>query len=138
VQYEWLRLVSEAVSATPATPPAVVTKARYHVDALPGAGAVVRASAGNLYGFTVINNEPVLEVYLKLYDAAALGGVTLGTTVPRMVIPVPANGAIVVTDGDVDVESFASGIVAFAVTSKSDASTALPASAPLVEIRHGA
>lgn len=47
----------------------------------------------NIYGFTVVNNTNALA-YVQLFDAAAVAGITLGTTVPDVVIPVPPNGQV--------------------------------------------
>lgn len=47
----------------------------------------------NFYGFTIVNNTNALA-YVQLFDAAAVAGITLGTTVPDAVIPVPPNGQV--------------------------------------------
>jgi len=50
---------------------------------------VLKAGAGNLYHLTVDNADPAAKVYVQLFDVAA-GSVTVGTTVPKFVIPVCA------------------------------------------------
>jgi len=50
---------------------------------------VIKAGAGNLYKLTVDNADPAAKVYVQLFDLAAIS-VTVGTTTPKYVIPVPA------------------------------------------------
>lgn len=58
-----------------------------------GTPALVHNAKLNLYGFTVVNNTAALA-YVQLFDKATTGAVTLGSTVPDAVIPVPPNGSV--------------------------------------------
>ena len=54
----------------------------------------VKTTPGNLYNVTIVNGAGTLNgvvSYLQLFDLAT-GDVTVGTTTPKYVIPVPANG----------------------------------------------
>jgi hypothetical protein len=51
----------------------------------------VKASAGNLYGVSFDNSAGTQKVYVQFFDVAA-GSVTLGTTVPKFSLVVPAGG----------------------------------------------
>lgn len=51
----------------------------------------VKTSAGSVYGW-YIYNDGAAEAYVKLYNATA-ANVTVGTTTPKMVIPIPAGSA---------------------------------------------
>ncbi len=48
------------------------------------------SSAGNIYGWSVLNNTAAIA-YVQVFNKA-VGNVTLGSTAPDWVIPVPANG----------------------------------------------
>jgi hypothetical protein len=50
----------------------------------------IKASAGQLYGYDLYNNNST-QAYVQIFNVAS-GSVTLGTTVPDMVIVIPANG----------------------------------------------
>lgn len=51
---------------------------------------LVAASSRLLYGW-LIHNRTSADAYVQLFNAAEVGDVTLGTTKPRMVIPMLAN-----------------------------------------------
>ncbi len=51
----------------------------------------IKASGGNLYGFDFVNTGAT-DAYVQFFDLAA-GGVTLGTTVPKLSKWVPSGGA---------------------------------------------
>lgn len=54
-------------------------------------GAAISAVSGLLYGWAIINTTAAVA-YIQVFDVAAVGDVTLGTTTPRFVIPLAANG----------------------------------------------
>lgn len=53
---------------------------------------VCKTTGGRLYGYH-IQNPNASDAWLQLYDVVA-GSVTVGTTVPKLSLVVPANGAI--------------------------------------------
>ena len=61
------------------------------VDDTPG--ILVQTGETLLFSYSILNNEAAVS-YLQIFDAAALGDVTLGTTVADMVLATPASGAI--------------------------------------------
>ena len=81
------------------------------VDDTPG--IAVKASAGLLYGWSVINTTAAVA-YVQVFKKAAVGDVTLGTTVADFVIPLAANGVVNVTLKKPI--NMTTGIVAFATT----------------------
>ncbi len=50
----------------------------------------VKTSAGNVYGWSVLNNTAAIA-YVQVFNKGT-GSITLGSTAPDWVIPVPANG----------------------------------------------
>ncbi len=66
------------------------------IDALTNVAQNVSSGPGNLYKVKVVNKDTVNTAYVLLYDLAA-GSVTVGTTVPNDITPVPA-GAVVIED----------------------------------------
>jgi hypothetical protein len=98
----------------------------------------VKATPGNVLGFKFINPnaEPV---YVKFYNAAA-AGVTVGTTAPKYVVPVPANdgtnhGVAWITPDQVAME-FSTGITVAATTGMADADTTAPTTDLMAEIEY--
>jgi len=73
----------------------------------------VRATAGLLYGWSVINTT-LAVAYVQVFDADAVTDVTLGSTQPRFVIPLAASGVVNVALAKPIV--FANGIVVFSTT----------------------
>lgn len=88
----------------------------------------VKATAGQVYGW-YIYNDGAAKVYVKLYDATA-ASVTVGTTTPKMTIPIPAGSAANVefTNGI----AFATAICIAATTGVADADVAAPAANQVV------
>jgi hypothetical protein len=60
-----------------------------------GALAAVKASAGNLYGFSLLNNT-ASAVFLEFWNVAT-GSVTLGTTAPISCFIIPASTSLTLT-----------------------------------------
>ena len=59
-----------------------------------GALTAIKGSAGNLYGFSVQNNNAAVA-YLEVWNVAT-GSVTLGTTAPIAVYIIPASGSLTI------------------------------------------
>jgi len=75
--------------------------------------AVVKATSGRLLGYR-IHNPNATVAYLQVFNAATTGAVSLGTTTPLEVFPVPATGIL---DGYVDFShNYSAGIVIAATT----------------------
>ncbi len=88
----------------------------------------VKATGGKLYGW-YIHNDGAAKVYVKFYDATA-AAVVVGTTTPRMTVPLPAGAAANVefTNGI----TFAAAICVAATTGVADANTVAPAANQVV------
>ncbi len=86
----------------------------------------------NLYGMRVENNHTA-DVYLQIFDKAAAGDVTLGTTVATKTYLLPASGGIII-DPHRAIKHFQNGLV-MAVTSTRTGSSA-PGAAALVELQY--
>jgi len=54
-------------------------------------GVAVKASQGLLYGWHIKNRDPT-ACYVQIFNAAAVGDVTLGTTKPKLSVGIEANG----------------------------------------------
>lgn len=75
--------------------------------------AVVKATSGRLLGYRIFNPN-TSPAYVQVFNAATTGAVTLGTTVPLEVYPIPAGATL---DGQVDFSySYTAGIVIAATT----------------------
>jgi hypothetical protein len=71
--------------------PTTAGGASYYTATMGATATSVKASAGQLYGF-VFGNSNTSAVYVQIFDATS---VTLGTTVPKFSIFVPAGGGVV-------------------------------------------
>jgi len=78
-----------------------------------GALTSLKASAGNLHGFSMLNGT-ASPVYLSFWNTV-VGSVTLGTTAPTMVFLIPASGTLTVTS-DIALMNGAAGSCYAAVT----------------------
>lgn len=88
----------------------------------------IKASAGNVYGVTVVNKTASV-IYLQFYNTA--GTPTLGTSVISW-IPIAASATLVIPPGALALASYATGIGIGASTTPT--STGTPATAPDVTI----
>jgi hypothetical protein len=88
----------------------------------------IKASAGNVYGVTVVNKTASV-IYLQFYNTA--GTPTLGTSVVSW-IPIAASGVLVISPGSQALQNFATGIGIGASTTPT--STGTPGTAPDVSI----
>jgi hypothetical protein len=127
-----------AFAATPTVNIGVAAISRYRNTALSATKQEIKAAAGDIYGWNLINPNTV-DVYVKFYDSA-VGGVTVGTTAPAFTLMVPA--ASTAGSGlffqDVLVmpqERFTTGITIACVTGIADNSTAAPATAIHASVR---
>lgn len=82
-----------------------------------------KGSAGQVYGVIATNTNAAVR-YLKLYDNTA-AGTTIGTTTPKMTIPIPGNtaGAGIVFMADHGI-AFGTGITYGTTTGAADSDTA--------------
>ena len=94
----------------------------FHISS--NAVTLVFAGAAQLRSYFLDNSANAAPSFYQFFDAAAAASVTLGTTVPVIVIPVPANSAANLSSSDG--WNFVSGICV-AVTTTYNGSTA-PAS----------
>jgi hypothetical protein len=101
----------------PATASAAATTAKF-INAS-GAAANVKASAGNLYGFS-ITNETAAVAYIEFFNTASAP--TLGTTVVVFAIKLPASANITIQPSALALMNFTTGI-GFAVTTAENGST---------------
>lgn len=89
--------------------------------ALVTTAAAIKASAGNLYGLNIYNPNASIA-YLQIFDLA-VGSITLGTTVPKMSIPIPPNGFFDVEYEDEAKITFATAISIAATTAATNITT---------------
>ena len=84
-----------------------------------GAAVNVKASAGNLYGFSLAN-ETAAVAYIEFFNTASAP--TLGTTAVVFAIKLPASSNITHSPGAIALMNFTTGI-GFAVTTTENGST---------------
>src|ERR1700719_4777046 len=84
-----------------------------------GAAVNIKASPGNLYGFS-ITNETAAGAYIEFFNTAAAP--TLGTTPVVFAIKLPASANITIPVGALALMNFTTGI-GFAVTTTQNGST---------------
>lgn len=94
-------------------------------------GEVVKASAGNLYGYNVINLTAA-DFFLKFYNKATA---PTAADTPVMIVLVPASQSVLVTPNSGILRSFSAGISVRSVTGAADADTTDPAVLPIVRIQ---
>lgn len=84
---------------------------------------LVKTGPGIIYGYHLFNDSAG-SIFVKVYDAAATGNVTVGTTTPKMVLGLPAgSGACVYLEKGV---RFRLGIVLAATTGSGASDTTAP------------
>ena len=84
-----------------------------------GAASAVKASAGNLYGFSILNNNAAV-VWLEFFNTAS---VSLGTTTPVAAFPIPASQALSFPICEIALINNATAIYVAATTAYNGAST---------------
>ncbi len=80
----------------------------------------IKVVAGNVYGWNIINSN-AFDIFVKFYDAL-IADVTVGTTVPKLTIRIPANGSIYQSPDSVQ-HAFSIGIVYLATKFVADSDT---------------
>lgn len=83
------------------------------------------------YYLTGLNvyNPNATTVFLKFYDAASTGAVTIGTTLANYIVPIPALSSIILENTATAKKQFTSGVVLAALTGYLDTDTTAPATA---------
>jgi hypothetical protein len=92
---------------------------------LTGTKAQIKGSAGQLYGWTIVNNGSAL-CYVQVFNKAS-ASVTVGTTAPDFVIPIPApssgtNGAGIAQTLDLGI-AMGTGITVACTTTRTGSTT---------------
>lgn len=77
----------------------------------------VFSGQGNLYGFVVEDNSGS-AVFLSVFDAAAIGDVTLGVTEPKFTLRIPASSAVGKDPSDSPYRFFAEGCIVAVVSTR--------------------
>jgi hypothetical protein len=120
-------------SSIPVTLPAVTAISAFRNTAVTNAAVAVKASAGEVWGWNIINPNAT-PIYIKIYDTAA-AGVTVGATAVVMTLMVPGSGAVF-QEPNVAQLINSTAIAIAAVTGSADADATAPGSAVLVEIKY--
>jgi hypothetical protein len=138
------QLRSEPVSVTQlASTAAAFSKFRAPTSApLTNAAQAIKASAGNVFGVRIHSPAGnVIPTYIKFFNVAA-ASVVVGTTVPVLVLPVPAydgtnTGHLLIVPGPTPIENFSTAISAIATSVLADtgAQTA-PTTGVIAEIHY--
>lgn len=86
--------------------------------------ATVFTGTGRISGFVILNNAAAIT-YIQVFDALA-ANVTVGTTAPTYVIPLPASGAVTMPTADIprNALTFTLGCVIASCTTRTGSSTA--------------
>lgn len=92
------------------------------------------AGSGRALCGLVVTNENSTAVYLKFYDKAAASDVTVGTTVPVMVLPCFSEGFLAQYPTGKVWKKFTNGIVVAATTGAADNDATAPTSDIHVEL----
>lgn len=93
-------------------------------------GRIVKASAGNLYGYG-LTNLTAGTIFVKFYNKATA---PTAADTPVLIVMVPASQSVLVTPNNGIIRSFSAGISVRAVTGAADADTTSPATAPIIEV----
>lgn len=93
----------------------------------------VKSSAGELWGFNIINLH-TSDIFVKFYNIAA-GSVNPASDTPVLTLLVPASGAVFVEPG-CRLHAFATQISVRAVTGSGDTNTTAPSTTPIIELKY--
>jgi hypothetical protein len=93
----------------------------------------VKASAGKLWGFNIINLAAT-DLFVKFYNIAA-ASVNPASDVPVLTLLIPSNGIIFQEPSGV-LHSFSTAIAVRAVTGSGDTNTTAPATSPIIELKY--
>jgi hypothetical protein len=100
--------------------------------ALSNADVSVVAAPAKLWGWNIINPN-ITPVYVKFWDATT-ASVTVGTTVPKMVLQIPPSGSVLFFSDRQAINDFATAITVACVTGIATASAGAPLTAIRAEI----
>lgn len=98
------------------------------------AAKVVKASAGNLFGWNLYNPN-TYDVYVKFYNTAA-ASVVIGTTPVVKMIQVPSAGSVVETSSSLPLQAFTTAISMAATRLPATSDATAIASAVIAEISY--
>lgn len=104
-----------------------------NVSSVNSTAVAVKASAGNLWGFNIINLHTV-DIFVKFYNVAA-ASVNPASDVPVLTLQVPASGAVF-QQPDCRLHAFSTAIAVRAVTGSGDTNTTAPGTVPIVELKY--
>jgi hypothetical protein len=104
-----------------------------NVSSVNSTAVAVKASAGELWGFNIINLHTA-DIFVKLYNVAA-GSVNPASDVPVVTLQVPALGSVFCEPRCI-VHDFATAIAVRAVTGSGDTNTTAPGTVPIVELKY--
>lgn len=93
----------------------------------------VKASAGGLYGFNIINLD-TSDIYVKFYNIAA-GSVNPASDVPIKTLFIPSGGSVFV-EPECLLDNFNTAISLRTVTGSADTSTTAPSTSPIIELKY--
>lgn len=88
------------------------------------AKASVWSGIGNLWRFYAESAEASSTTYLQLFDAAAVGDVTLGTTAPTIQFELLAGQRLILDPNDFPILCTLKGLIVAVTTTRSGATTA--------------
>jgi hypothetical protein len=111
-----LHMVTDYTSASALAAAAYSTK----FQNASGAAVNLKASAGNLYGFS-LTNETAAVAYIEFFNTAATP--TLGTTAVVFAIKLPASSNVTIPPGEIALMNFTTGI-GFGCTTTENGATA--------------
>lgn len=109
------------------------TISRFRNLAANSTAVAVKASAGELWGYNIINLQGS-DIYIKIYNIAA-ASVNPASDVPVMTLLLPASGTIF-QEPAYRLDSFSTAISIRAVTGSGDTSTATPTTSPIIELKY--
>lgn len=95
-------------------------------------GRVIKASPGNLYGYS-LTNLTAGTIFVKFYNKATA---PTAADTPALIVMVPASQSVYVPPNNGIIQSFSAGISVRAVTGAADADTTSPATAPIIDVRY--
>lgn len=93
----------------------------------------VKANAGSLYGFNIINLD-VTDNYVKFYNVAA-ASVNPASDVPVLTLFLPA-GATIFQEPSTILHRFGTAIAVRTVTGSGDTNTTAPGTSPIIELKY--
>lgn len=88
-----------------------------YTNTLSASPVEVFSGRGNLYGFLVENNT-TSDVYLQVFDAAASGDVTVGTTPPAFTLRIPGSSAFGKDADDTSYKFMSKGCIVAVTTTR--------------------